>query len=315
MSGEMSRVHSVALRAAVSLLLLVVLGGCSGSTSSGQPSTTASGSAPASPSATGVEPGAASVTVVAAGDIGSSPDAGAGTAALVERLKPAVVLTLGDNAYPSGTRQDYAQKYDNTWGAFKDITRPIPGNHEYETRGASGYFDYFRAQVHDQPYYAWDAGTWRMYALNCEIDCGAGSGQAAWLKKDLVAHAGRPALAYVHRPRYTCSTKHDPFPELDAIWATLAGNGGRIMLAGHNHAYERFAPLDARGAPKADGLREFVVGTGGAEAYPVKEPCANREAADDQHHGLLSLDLKADSYTWEFLSEDGQVLDKGEQAT
>lgn len=252
-----------------------------------------------------------SVTVLAAGDIAGAPSEGRATAALVRRLRPDAVLALGDNAYESGSTADYARNYAPTWGRFRAITRPVPGNHEYRTSGAAGYFGYFRAQVHGNAYYAWDAGPWRMYALNCEIDCGAGSAQLRWLRRDLTAHRSRPSLAYVHRPRFSCSSEHDPFDGLVAVWGALQKANGRIMLAGHNHAYERFALLDPSGRPAADGLRQFVVGTGGHETYPLDDRCAGRQAADDSTAGVLRLVLSRGSYTWQFVATDGRVIDRG----
>ena len=160
-------------------------------------------------------------------------------------------------------------------------------------------------------YYAWNAGRWRMYALNCEIDCGPGSQQLTWLERDLSRHAQRPALAYLHQPRFTCSTKHSPTTDVSAVWAALQRGPGLIMLAGHNHAYERFAKQDASGARDPDGLRQFVVGTGGAESYPLERTCRNRESAHDESAGVLVLQLRADGYTWRFLAVGGRVLDSG----
>ncbi len=224
------------------------------------------------------------------------------------------VLALGDNAYDKGSAEEYADNYDPTWGRFRDITRPIPGNHEYGTDGAAGYFEYFRAQIHDQPYYAWDAGRWRMYALNCDIDCGRGSAQISWLAQDRAEHADQPALAYVHEPFFTCSTRHPPLQRLDDIWTVLSGTGGQLLLSGNNHAYERFAELDVEGGESSTGLRQFVVGTGGVALYPLVSPCANREAQSDDATGVLLLHLEPESYSWEFHSVLGDVLDSGEQS-
>ena len=251
-----------------------------------------------------------SVMIVAAGDIARGPQGGRETAALIGRIAPDAVLTLGDNAYEQGTLEEYRSNYEPSWGRFRSITRPVPGNHDYETPDGKGYFDYFKAEVHGNEYYAWTAGRWRMYALNCEIDCGSDSSQLQWLRRDLSRHPG-PSLAYVHEPRFTCSTVHPPLGEVRAVWASLQRADGRIMLAGHNHAYERFAMLNADGAPTQNGLRQFVVGTGGASSYPVRRPCPSREAQNDRTAGVLKLVLKPDSYTWQFIAVDGRVLDEG----
>ena len=251
------------------------------------------------------------VTVVAAGDIARNSRQGQGTARLIASIDPDAVLTLGDNAYDSGTYEDYLQNYEPSWGRFKSITLPVPGNHEYEDHDGAGYYRYFAEQVQGNEYYAWTAGSWRMYALNCEIDCGSGSAQLTWLRKDLASHPGVPALTYVHEPRYTCSTHHDPYTDLNAVWSVLQRAGGRVLLSGHNHAYERFAEQDANGNRAVDGLRQFVVGTGGAGFYPLRSSCPNRLAADDQHFGVLRLRLAARTYTWQFIAVGGRVIDSG----
>lgn len=258
--------------------------------------------------------GKARVTVVAAGDIARTPTDGVETGALIRSIAPDAVLALGDTAYESGTPQEFMDNYDPTWGEFKEITRPIPGNHEYETDGASGYFDYFRGQVHNRPYYAWYAGRWRMYALNCEVDCGRSSEQVDWLKADLVKHAGTPSLAYVHEPFLTCSTRHQPARRLDDIWSALDDADGQVLLSANNHAYERFRPVDAARRESRDGLRQFVVGTGGAAFYPLVSPCRHRQAQSDTAQGVLRLELTRRSYSWEFLATDGSTIDSGRTA-
>jgi 3',5'-cyclic AMP phosphodiesterase CpdA len=257
--------------------------------------------------------GESTVRVAAAGDIARRPDDGEPTADLIRALGPDAVLALGDTAYDDGSPEEFAENYHPTWGAFRAITRPIPGNHEYRTPEAAGYFEYFRRQIGDRAYYAWDAGPWRMYALNCEIDCGRSSEQVDWLTEDLARNDDKPALAYVHSPLYTCSTRHPPARRLDDIWKALLAGGGELVLSGDNHAYERFAPQDERGRPVAGGMRQFVVGTGGAPQYPLRDRCANREAENDRTDGVLLLDLEADRYAWQFVAVGGAVLDSGSQ--
>lgn len=296
-------------------LVVAVSAGCDGGAPAGPPSAT-SADQPTSVDDVVPDPenSSGTVTVVGAGDIARSPGDGEDTAALIEMIQPDAVLALGDSAYGSGSREEYELNYDPTWGRFRDITRPIPGNHDYRTDGADGYFEYFRGQVNDQPYYAWDAGHWRMYALNCDIDCGRDSAQLRWLEQDRVRYADQPALAYVHEPFFTCSTRHPPLRRLDAIWTLLIETGGQLLLSGHNHAYERFAELDVEGSPTQTGMRQFVVGTGGVTLYPLKSPCADREAGIDDTAGVLRLELGARSYSWEFVGVDGRVRDSGEQA-
>ena len=303
--GLSARLGVVALVAAVS--------GCalSGRADDGDGSTPSRTVDPA-PSVLAEEIGSAAPIVVAAGDIArTGNDAARATASLIQSMRPDAVLALGDNAYEDGSLGEYRNNYDPTWGRFKSITRPVPGNHDYGTGNAAGYYRYFASQIHGDQYYAWNAGRWRMYALNCEVDCGSGSEQLAWLQADLTTHPRRPALAYVHEPRFTCSTRHPPETELSAVWSALQGGRGRIMLAAHNHAYERFAKLDAQGRRDPDGLRLFVVGTGGAGLYPLKESCPNRQAAQDDEHGVLKLRLGTKRFSWKFITINDRVLDKG----
>lgn len=299
------------LACGLSLLLAAAVSGCAGS-SDAAPQRSAS--PPPTDVVAGAKVGAASVLLVAAGDIARNPDDGKDTAALVEAAKPDAVIALGDTAYDSGSASEFEDNYDPTWGKFKKITKPIPGNHEYKTPAAAGFFDYFRDEIHDQPYYAWNAGRWRVYALNCAEDCGRDSPQLRWLVEDLSEHANKPALAYVHEPLYTCSTRHSPYRRLDDIWTALQNGSGQAVLSGNNHSYERFAPLDAKGQPSDSGMRQFVVGTGGATLYPLVSPCAHREAQDDTTEGILKLQLNSDSYAWQFIGVGGKVLDSGQQA-
>jgi acid phosphatase type 7 len=254
---------------------------------------------------------ATTVRVAAAGDIARTETSARGTARLIRSLGPDAVLTLGDNAYPTGSFQQFQQYYDPTWGTFRAITHPAPGNHDYLTTGAAGYFRYFRDEVGDRPYYAWNAGTWRMYSLNCEIACGRGSRQLAWLEHDLDRIGSRPALGYVHEPLFTCSTGHDPSTLARPIWRALDRASGRILLTGHNHAYERFARQHADGSLSRRGVREFVVGTGGAERYALLRSCRHRLAAVDDSAGVLLLRLSADGYRWRFITTRGVVRDRG----
>ena len=261
------------------------------------------------PTTTGDPPGP--VTLVAVGDIARDASDGRATSRLVTSIGPDAVLVLGDAAYEAGSAADYARAYDPWWGRFLPITRPVPGNHDYRTAGAAGYFGYFADQVHGRRYYAWDAGGWRLYALDCEIACGARSRQVAWLRADLAAHPTTPAVGYVHEPLFTCSTGHPPDLRLRAVWRALQRYGGRLLLSGHNHAYERFAPQDAAGNRDPDGLRQLVVGTGGAEAYPLRRSCAHRRAGIDGHDGVLVLRLRPDGWSWRFVGTGGRVLDRG----
>ena len=282
-------------------LMCLSLAGCGGQ---------GGGPGPAGRSAT-VTPGADAAVVVAAGDIATHPRDGIATADLIRGIAPDAVLALGNNVFGKGGRADYDASYEPTWGVFRSTTRPVPGPQEYRTPGAAGYFEYFADQVHGQEYYAWDAGAWRMYALNCEIECGHDSPQGRWLTQDLRRNAGRPVLAYLHQPLFTCSPGHRPAARVDNIWRTLQAGGGQILLAGNNRAYERFSHLDADGHHSYDGLREFVVGTGGAPLQPLAPDCPHRRAQNSTTHGVLELTLGTRAYSWKFLGTDGTVVDAG----
>ena len=214
----------------------------------------------------GVPPNGPDATVVAAaGDLGSSASDLAPVANQIQALDPDFAMALGDIVYPDGQASGFDGFFDETWGQFRSRIIAVPGNHDYHTSGASGFFGYF-----DQPaYFARDIGTdgWRVYALNCEIDCSAGSPQAAFVDWDIANFPDRHRLAIVHRPRFTSTQNHGDYAGLATIWDSLAADGGEVMLAGHNHVYERFARMTGSGTVSSSGMRQFVVGTGGRDLY------------------------------------------------
>jgi acid phosphatase type 7 len=273
--------------------------------------------APTTLAPTGAQPGA--VTLLAAGDIGSCPSpSDEQTAALITHLDGAVA-TLGDNAYRSGSTAEFRQCYDPSWGKFKDRTHPAPGNHDYDTAGASGYFGYFGAAAGDpgKGYYSYDLGTWHLIVLNSNCDaiggCDAGSPQGQWLRADLAAHPATCTLAYWHHPLFTSGNKHGPDVDVRPFWEALFRHGVDVVLTGHEHNYERFAPQDPNGAadPKR-GIREFVVGTGGAELSAFGQPAANSEVRIPNTYGILKLQLGDGGYRWNFLkAPSGQSRDQG----
>jgi hypothetical protein len=198
--------------------------------------------------------------LVAAGDVASCRSRGdEATAALVARL-PGTVAVLGDSVYEVGSDEEYRRCYAPSWGRFKGRTRPAVGNHEYGTPGAAGYFRYFGAAAgpSGRGYYAYRLGSWQVVVLNTNCaaagGCGAGSPQERWLRAELARSRGRCVLAYGHHPRLS-SGFHGPDTSIDRLWRALAAGGAELYLAGHDHHYERFAPVR--------GVRQFVVGTGG----------------------------------------------------
>src|SRR5439155_8251847 len=191
------------------------------------------------------------------------------------------VLPLGDDQYPSGALYDFQTYYDPTWGRVKTTTHPAPGNHEYDTAGAPGYFGYFGAAAGDSQkgYYSYDLGSWHVISLNSNCadvgGCDAGSPQEQWLRADLASRSNACTLAYWHHPRFSSGITHGSDPRTQALWDALYDFHADVVLNGHEHNYERFAPQSPTGAADPNGIREFVVGTGGESLYPVWTPLAN----------------------------------------
>ncbi|MFO1326303.1 MAG: metallophosphoesterase [Rubrivivax sp.] len=261
----------------------------------------------------GGTPEQAPFNIVAAGDIGHCDGApaattrAAATAALV-RPDDLVVLTLGDSTYPVGAPAEFRDCFDPTWGAFKDRIRPTVGNHEYLTPGAEGYYAYFGAAAGPERrgYYSFDVRGWHFISLNSNVDASPGSAQAQWLAADLASSArSRCTLAYWHYPVFS-SGLHGNIAQMARTFETLQAAGVDVVLVGHDHHYERFAPQTAAAQPDpARGIRAFVVGTGGAELYPLVTVRANSEFRDNSRHGVLRMTLSADRYSWQFVPADG----------
>jgi hypothetical protein len=243
--------------------------------------------------------------IVAAGDICGSPTDCAPTAALIDQINPDRVLTLGDNAYEDGTLAQYTAYYAPNWGRFKGKTSPSPGNHEYHTANARGYFDYFSGTA-PGPYYSYDLGSWHLISLTGDINVSAGSAQETWLKADLAAHQTRCILAYWHEPRFSSGVTHGSDADFDPFWRDLYAAGADVILNGHEHNYERFAPQNPSGTATATGIREFVVGTGGvSHGYSFGTPLANSEVRNSTTWGVIKLTLHAASYDWQFVPVAG----------
>ena len=243
---------------------------------------------------------------VGAGDIGVCGGSSGATAKLLETIG-GQVFTLGDNAYYSGTRQEFRDCYDPTWGRLKSRTRPVPGNHEYESVGAAPYFEYFGASAGPSGlgYYSFELGDfWHAIALNSNIPVDSGSAQAQWLLGDLAASRARCTVAYWHHPLFS-SGPHGDQVQMRDVWRVLYSFGADIVLAGHEHLYERFAPQDPDGrADPERGIRQFVAGTGGAPLFQFVRVRSNSEARISTF-GVLKLTLNADAYQWEFVPASG----------
>ena len=252
---------------------------------------------------------AACPRVAAAGDIADATDGDEVTAGILDSLAPDVVLTTGDNAYQDGKLSEYMAYYEPTWGRHKSSTRPSPGNHEYHDPGAAGYFAYFGAAAgpSGRGYYSFDVGNWHLISLNSEIAHGAGSEQLSWLRADLAATSANCVLAYWHRPRFTAGNYTD-FTEYTPFWQALYDARAELVLAGHDHNYQRYQRLDPAGArDDIRGLREFVVGTGGRSPHPVAAD-ARRAASSSGVHGVLELTLRSDGYAWRFVGQPGSTF-------
>ena len=250
-------------------------------------------------------PPVAPVVFVGAGDIAScDSDNDELTAQLLDSIE-GTVFTTGDNTYNDGAYNQFIECYDPTWGRHKDRTKPVPGNHDYQTEGAEGYFRYFD---NISSYYAYDLGSWRIYALNSEIDDSAESAQVAWLQADLTANPRRCVLAYWHAPRWSSGAVHGSDRTVRFLWRTFHEAGAELVVNGHEHNYERFAPMNAMGEADPLGLREIVVGTGGKGHYEFSTPLPASEVRDDTTYGVLKLTLYPTAYDWEFIPVAGATF-------
>jgi 3',5'-cyclic AMP phosphodiesterase CpdA len=231
---------------------------------------------------------------------------------------PGTVFAAGDNAYPNGTATNFTNCYDPTWGRQKARTKPVVGNHEYDSSGtAAAYFNYFTPAVADPlgngfGYYSFDLGTWHVVVLNSDSGVTnpvSGPAQLSWLQSDLVGRTNQCVLAIWHRPLFTSGSSGGAGIRVRRLWQALQNAGAEIVINGHDHLYERFAPQDSLGNANSAGIREFIVGTGGGETHSnyVNSP-ANVEASDAANfsRGVLRLTLYASSYRWEFLPAQGQ---------
>jgi hypothetical protein len=242
------------------------------------------------------------------------------TADLLREIEPDVVLPLGDLQYETGTYPDFINFYDVTWGKMAPISRPVPGNHEYESPNARPYFDYFNglsaftgpAGDRDKGFYSYNLGEWHLIALNSECarigGCGPGSPQGNFLKADLAANRRTCTLAYWHHPLFS-SGQNGNNGHMLPTWQILYDAGVDVVLNGHDHSYERFAPQNP--ATRADpdrGIRQLVVGTGGRNLTPFPTIQPNSEVRDNTSFGVLRMRLHSTSYDWRFLSITGMSL-------
>jgi hypothetical protein len=272
------------------------------------------GSVAATPSASP----AADPVLVGAGDIATCASTNDDdTAALLDGIE-GTVFTAGDNAYESGTAEQFRECYDPNWGRHRDRTRPAPGNHDWETAGLAGYLDYFGEAgqgSNGTSWYSYDLGAWHVIVLDsmCEKvgGCDASSPQGRWLAADLAASGATCTVAIFHHPRFS-SGQHGNLPAMDAFWRPLYAAGVDVIVNGHDHDYERFAPQDPDGqADQTRGIREFVVGTGGAPLRNFAGIAPNSEARLAGGYGVLKLTLHDTAYDAEFIAAGSDFRDRG----
>ena len=252
--------------------------------------------------------------LVGAGDIASCISSGdEETARLLDQI-PGAVFTVGDNAYLSRGLHNPFPCYDASWGRHKSRTRPVPGNHEYEGGYINAYFDYFgrAAGERGKGYYSYDLGQWHIVALNTMIDAGPASQQGRWLGRDLSQSRRLCTLAYFHHPRFSSGPHHTSQRAVD-LWRALARAGVDVVVSGHDHIYERFAPMNVNGnVDQRAGMREFVVGTGGASHYSIARAARNSEVRNNTTYGVIRFALHDRSYEWKFVPvRGGRFSDAG----
>jgi acid phosphatase type 7 len=263
--------------------------------------------------------------LLAAGDIATCDSQDDEATAKLLDDRAGTVAALGDTVYESGSRREFKRCYDPTWGRHKKRTRPAAGNHEYNTAGAAGYFDYFgrRAGPRGKGYYSYQLGDWHVVVLNSQLDSGtAQQAQEDWLKKDLAANRGTTCtLAYWHHPHYSSGHNaivagesqvsvelYEP-AAVKRYFQLLYDKGAEIVLSGHKHNYERFAPQDANGNLRAEnGVRQFVVGTGGRSTGGFDQIQKNSEVRNGDTVGILDLTLRSDGYDWTFVPVAGKTF-------
>lgn len=279
---------------------------CGGGSPSGPVSPTPSDLIPPSPPVSPPPVPSTPQVFVGAGDIAMCDGNSAATARLLDGIG-GTVFTTGDNAYFQGTRENFRDCYEPTWGRHKGRTRPVPGNHDYESRGAIPYFEYFGANAgpYGLGYYSFEIGAWHAVALNSNIDVSPLSEQALWLQADLAASRARCTVAYFHHPLFSAGPS-GASPSMRTFWRMLYDAGVELVLNGHEHYYERLAPQDPDGRPDAArGIRQFTVGTGGAFLY---DPLGRASSSEWQvkAFGVLKLTLRSDGYDWDFIPVSGQ---------
>ncbi len=271
-----------------------------------------------SPTPTESPPSEDDPVLVGAGDIGTcGGDNDEATARLIDAID-GTVFTAGDNVYDDGSTAQFEGCYENSWGRHRERTRPAPGNHDYRTPGAAGYLAYFgdaAVNAEGRTWYSYDLGTWHIVMLDSNCDdvggCTLDSEQGRWLQADLAASTATCTLAIWHHPRFS-SGFHGNDRDVGPFWQALYAAGADVVVNGHDHDYERFAPQDPDGEEdRQRGIRQFVVGTGGIALRPFEEIAPNSELRFAVTHGVIKLTLRPGSYEWTWLPSTGDITDSG----
>jgi acid phosphatase type 7 len=243
-------------------------------------------------------------TLAGAGDIASCESSGDERTARLLDYIPGPIFTVGDNAYTSSdVEKPFAECYEPSWGRHRGRTHPVPGNHEYEDNDIDAYFDYFgkAAGERGKGYYSYQQGEWHIIALNSMLDASPYSPQGKWLANDLAKHQTHCTLAYFHHPRFS-SGPHGRRRSAVDFWRALSRAGVDVVVNGHDHIYERFGPMTENGErDNENGMREFIVGTGGDSHYDIEDVAAHSEVHNDDTYGVLVLTLHGDGYDWRFV--------------
>lgn len=289
------------------------------------------GSASAAVARSAADPAAApraaavpTAVLVAAGDIACTPGAPvtpttcrqAYTAKVARAQKPDRVLALGDLQYPKGSYSDFVNSYATSWGTLRSITFPVVGNHEYQTAGAAGYYRYFAGRQPGSPgYYRRSLNGWQIYVLNSNCDKISCATQRTWLTKEIAAHPSRCAIIATHHPRFSSGGEHGSAAFMKPFWDIAYRYGVDVALSGHDHDYERFAPLDPSGKrDDAQGIRQFVSGAGGKSHYARGALVPGSQKFLATPFGVLKMTLRPTSYSWAFIGTGGRTLDSGTSA-
>jgi hypothetical protein len=303
--------------AIVAVLALLVLAGC---TSTAPDREREKGALQSSRTTTDALTRVTGPVVVAVGDIACPPGdrvtsdkcRHARTARLAASFDPDRLLLLGDLQYDSGTLAEFRRSYASSWGEMRARSRPVPGNHEYHTPRAEGYFYYFRNQVPSHPgYYVFRVGSWRVFALNSNctvVDC---ERQQRWLNRAMARRATRCSAVMMHHPRYSSGEEHGSTTVVRPFWKVALDHRTDIALAGHDHGYERFRRMNANGGVVRSGMLSFVSGAGGRSLYDFGKAESGSVVRDSHAAGVLVLRLGEGRYAWEYRTIDGRTVDSG----